>query len=61
MNEQSAVFIQRIADMTSQKKSIDIHALLSSLFMDIICETAMGVKVNAQSSKRQPYVEAVTR
>lgn len=40
-------------------KEIDVYTPLTLCTLDIICETAMGRELNAQSSPRSAYVDAV--
>ena len=61
MNDQTAVFINNLHTAVDERKDIDIEAVLGSLTLDIICETAMGVKVNAQSGEALEYAKAVKR
>ena len=62
MNDQSAVFVQNLTALLDAGKEIDIQSMLGSLTLDIICETAMGVKVNAQSvtGEKHKYAEAIS-
>jgi len=62
MNDQSAVFVQNLTTLLDAGKEIDIQSMLGSLTLDIICETAMGVKVNAQSvtGEKHKYAEAIS-
>ena len=61
MNEQSALFIKRISTMVDAGKEFDVHHVLANLTLDVICETAMGVQVNAQSGETLEYAKAIER
>ncbi|KAJ3656959.1 hypothetical protein Zmor_015997 [Zophobas morio] len=41
------------------KSSVDVHRLVTLCTLDIICETAMGTKMNIQSGENSQYVESV--
>ncbi|KAJ3656953.1 hypothetical protein Zmor_015996 [Zophobas morio] len=41
------------------KPSVDVHRLVTLCTLDIICETAMGTKLNVQSGENSRYVESV--
>jgi len=58
MNEQTDIMIERLS-RNIDKEYIDFFEFVTDCALDIICETAMGKKVNAQSEKRIPYVKAV--
>lgn len=40
---------------------VDIHPLITSCTLDIICETAMGIELRSQTNKELPYSKAVLR
>ncbi|XP_063914304.1 probable cytochrome P450 4d14 [Zophobas morio] len=39
--------------------SVDLHPLVSLCTLDVICETAMGTKINVQSGQNSQYVQSV--
>lgn len=39
--------------------TVDIHPFVSQMALDVVCETAMGVQINAQTETYNKYVEAV--
>lgn len=55
-NEQSRIFAQKIEELMKGKEWIDIAPLTSYCTLDIICETAMGKRINAQENSSSPYV-----
>ena len=61
MNEQSQVFVNKLKDLVESGSSIHIHEMFGKLALDIMCETSIGVKVNAQLSDQHPYVDAVSK
>ncbi|XP_034255390.1 cytochrome P450 4C1-like [Thrips palmi] len=46
--------------LSTNGKTINIHDFITLCTLDIICETAMGTKVNAQQDSKSPYVSAVS-
>jgi len=60
MNEQSDVMIQRLELLADKDEALDIFNYITACALDIVCETAMGRKVNAQAVVgHTEYVEAV--
>ena len=60
MNEQARVFTDVIGRLVESDEVINIHGRLKRLALDIICETAMGVKVNSQlEDKNCEYIHLV--
>ncbi|XP_015929391.1 cytochrome P450 4V2-like [Parasteatoda tepidariorum] len=54
----SHILISRLREL--EKDSwIDVVPLINYCTLDIICETAMGVKINAQTGEGKDYVEAI--
>ncbi|XP_050508525.1 cytochrome P450 4c3-like isoform X4 [Diabrotica virgifera virgifera] len=51
-------FIKKLSSNVN-KSSFDIYPLLKLLTLDIICETSMGVKINAQTYDNSAYVHSV--
>ncbi|XP_076269441.1 putative cytochrome P450 4d14 isoform X2 [Rhynchophorus ferrugineus] len=43
----------------SDKDSVNIHPIIANFTLDIICETAMGVEINAQENPQSKYVRSV--
>ncbi|KAI2474198.1 cytochrome P450 4C1-like isoform X2 [Diabrotica virgifera virgifera] len=52
------VFIEVLQEHIN-KPSVDITPLVSLCTLDLICESAMGVKLNAQKMKTSKYIEGV--
>jgi len=60
MNEQSEVMIQRLGEHAGKDEIFDVFDYVTACALDIVCETAMGKKVNAQAVVgHTEYVEAV--
>lgn len=56
MDEQGQIFIQNLEKVDGQE--IDVSTLVNLYTLDVICESAMGCKINAQNSNSE-YVKAV--
>lgn len=54
--EQGEVFIKNLSDQIGQV--VDVVPMLHNMALDIIVETAMGVKLNSQSGAHQEFVHA---
>ena len=63
MNEQANILSQVIHDRQKRMGNdyINIVPLITNATLDIISETAMGVKIESQLGKNGDYVDAVTR
>lgn len=63
MNEQAKI----LSDVIQKKqyeageKFINIVPMITNATLDVISETAMGVKIQSQLDKNREYVDAVTR
>ncbi|CAL8091251.1 unnamed protein product [Orchesella dallaii] len=59
-NEQSTILLDCLNNREKDGKSFDIFPYITRCTLDTICETAMGKKINAQtSSVNKDYVDAV--
>ncbi|XP_017064680.1 probable cytochrome P450 4d14 [Drosophila eugracilis] len=59
-DQQSAIMAQQLYDRADGKTVINMFPVACLCALDIITETAMGVKVNAQLQPQFPYVQSVT-
>ncbi|XP_054723777.1 cytochrome P450 4C1-like [Uloborus diversus] len=58
-NEQSTVLADKLEVLSGHDSCVDIVPLIKMCTLDIICQTAMGVHINAQSGGYRDYVKAV--
>ncbi|KAK3923271.1 Cytochrome P450 4C1 [Frankliniella fusca] len=55
-NRNSDILVQKLLTQTD---TVNVHALVTLCTLDIICETAMGTKVDAQKNADSAYVSSV--
>nr|XP_056711048.1 cytochrome P450 4V2 [Euleptes europaea] len=60
MNEQANILVEKL-EKHVDKEPFDCLLYMSLCTLDIICETAMGKKIGAQSNKESEYVQTVYR
>ncbi|EDV45580.1 uncharacterized protein Dere_GG12913 [Drosophila erecta] len=58
-DQQSAVMVEQLQSRADGKTPINIFPVVCLTALDIIAETAMGTKINAQKNPNLPYVQAV--
>ncbi|XP_073818971.1 cytochrome P450 4d8-like [Musca autumnalis] len=58
-DRQSSVLLNCLAEKADGKTAFDIYQYISLYTLDIIAETAMGTRVNAQTNKTMDYTSAV--
>ena len=59
-DQQSFVMVERLQSQADGKTALNIFPVVCLTALDIIAETAMGVKINAQKNPNFPYAKAVT-
>lgn len=59
MNENAGKFVDVLKKHHANGNFFDIHEVISLVQLDVICETAMGVKVDALSNKNKDFVHSV--
>ncbi|XP_013794828.1 cytochrome P450 4c3-like [Limulus polyphemus] len=57
-NEQSQILVNKLKQ-AQDCKWLDISNFVTLCTLDAICESAMGIKIHAQSNKESPYVKAL--
>ncbi|EDW69010.2 cytochrome P450 4d8 isoform X1 [Drosophila virilis] len=58
-DQQSSICIQRLQQRADGQTCFDVYPFICLAALDIIAETAMGTKVNAQLAESTPYANAV--
>ncbi|GIY91742.1 cytochrome P450 4C1 [Caerostris extrusa] len=57
-NDQASILVSKL-HQSVHEPWIDVVPLMASCTLDVICQTAMGVSINAQSGENRDYVKAV--
>nr|XP_054759900.1 cytochrome P450 4V2-like [Lytechinus pictus] len=58
-NEQSFILVKKLEKLATDSETINIFPLVTNCVLDIICDTAMGKRTNAQENSENEYVRAV--
>ncbi|XP_037960748.1 cytochrome P450 4d1 isoform X2 [Teleopsis dalmanni] len=58
-NRESTVFVKNLQQSIKNSEAIDLNQWITLLTLDTICESAMGVSINAQTNADSEYVRAV--
>lgn len=59
-DRQSTVLVKKLKAKADGKTAVNIFPIICLTALDVIAETAMGVKINAQEYPDFPYAKAVT-
>ncbi|XP_017473093.1 PREDICTED: probable cytochrome P450 4d14 isoform X2 [Rhagoletis zephyria] len=59
-DQQSIVMVEKLKARADGKTAVDIFPVVGLAALDIISESAMGVKIDAQRNPRFPYAKALT-
>ncbi|KAK7864374.1 hypothetical protein R5R35_010972 [Gryllus longicercus] len=57
--EKTQILVEKLQKEVGNSKGFDVYPYITRCALDIICETAMGTKINAQEDTHSPYVKAV--
>lgn len=60
-DKEAQIFIKELEPFAESGQEFDLYPYLKRCALDIICETSMGVKVDAQTNHQHPYVDTVRR
>uniref|UniRef100_A0A0N4Z405 Cytochrome P450 n=1 Tax=Parastrongyloides trichosuri TaxID=131310 RepID=A0A0N4Z405_PARTI len=58
-NNEAKVLTEKFRKYAEVGEEVDVFDYIKRMALDIICETAMGVKIHAQDNPDQPYINAV--
>ncbi|XP_050306331.1 uncharacterized protein LOC126743337 [Anthonomus grandis grandis] len=58
-NSNEAILIDKLKREAIGKKGVEIYSYITNCALDILCETAMGVKMDSQQNKNKEYTDAV--
>ncbi|CAM6031330.1 unnamed protein product, partial [Sphagnum compactum] len=59
INEQSTILIDKLRSINAKKTDVDIVPIITLCTLDVICETAMGIKVGCQANSELDYVKSL--
>jgi cytochrome P450 family 4 len=59
MNENVDILVEKLASAAQKNSVVKINEVISLLTLDVIVETAMGSKIDAQLNSENEYIKAV--
>ncbi|XP_073846356.1 cytochrome P450 4e2-like [Musca autumnalis] len=59
MNANAGKFVKKLREVSQGERIFDFQKMVHNLTLDIICETAMGVQINAMDNPHSEFVKAV--
>ena len=59
MNEQAEILTTKVEKVSFSGNPIDFYPMMCRCALDMICETAMGKRVDAQTNDESSYVTAI--
>ena len=59
MNDQAKILMKIIKEASMSGEQVDCYSLISNCALDVICETAMGKKIDAQTNPESSYIKAI--
>uniref|UniRef100_A0AC35U5Q8 Cytochrome P450 n=1 Tax=Rhabditophanes sp. KR3021 TaxID=114890 RepID=A0AC35U5Q8_9BILA len=60
-NSEGKILVEQLEKYSVDQEEFNIFPYFKRCALDVICETSMGTKVNAQTNKNHPYVVAIQR
>jgi cytochrome P450 family 4 subfamily V len=60
-NRQSKILVKQLKPMVDDNLPFNMFPYIGRCALDIICETAMGIEINAQMNHKSDYVQAVVK
>ncbi|KAM7348491.1 cytochrome P450 4d1 isoform 2-T2 [Cochliomyia hominivorax] len=57
--KESRIMVDKLKGVVSREKAINLYEFISLCTLDVLCESAMGVSINAQTNADSEYVRAV--
>lgn len=58
-NEKSEILVNKLLPFAGTNKPVDVYPFVTRVALDIICETAMGIDIDAQNKIDHEYVRAI--
>ncbi|KAL0278413.1 UNVERIFIED_CONTAM: hypothetical protein PYX00_000242 [Menopon gallinae] len=58
-SENSAILVEKLKRTSEDAEVVDVYPFVTLCALDIICETAMGIQIQAQNGRSPTYVESL--